>query len=91
MGLCWDLMDNTERVINKIEWKPNKRQAIFLSIPLTIKEAMYGGGAGSGKSDVLLMYGIVHRWHENPKFKQVFMRRTTPDLKKEIVPRSREI
>ncbi len=84
-------MDNTDRVINKIEWKPNKRQSVFLSIPWSIKEAMYGGGAGSGKSDVLLMYGIVHRFHENPKFKQVFMRRTTPDLKKEIVPRSREI
>jgi hypothetical protein len=71
-------------------WKPNKKQELFLSIPTTIKEAMYGGGAGSGKSDVLLLYGILHRWHENPKFKQVFMRRTTPELKKEIVPRSRE-
>lgn len=86
-----DLNDNTERVINKIQWKPEPKQSLFLSIPWTIKEAMYGGGAGSGKSDVLLMYGIVHRLHENPKFKQVFMRRTTPDLKKEIVPRSREI
>ncbi len=71
-------------------WKPNKKQELFLSIPTTIKEAFYGGGAGSGKSDVLLLYGILHRWHENPKFKQVFMRRTTPELKKEIVPRSRE-
>lgn len=42
-------------------------------------------------SDVLLVYGIAHKWHEHPSFKQVFMRRTYPDLKKEIVPRSREI
>lgn len=72
-------------------WKPNPKQEQFLSIPPTIKEALYGGGAGSGKSDVLLMYGIVHKWHENPKFKQVFMRRTRPDLKKEIVGRTRDI
>jgi hypothetical protein len=76
---------------NKGFWKPNPKQAEFLAIPWTIKEGFYGGGAGSGKSDVLLMYGIVHKLHENPLFKQVFMRRTFPDLKKEIVPRSREI
>lgn len=72
-------------------WKPNPKQELFLSIPTTIKEGFYGGGAGSGKSDVLLMYGLVHKWHEHPQFKQVFMRRTHADLKKEIVPRSREI
>lgn len=72
-------------------WKPNRKQAEFLAIPTSIKEGFYGGGAGSGKSDVLLVYGLVHRWHENPLFKQVFMRRTYPDLKKEIVGRSREI
>src|SRR6266850_4796209 len=74
-----------------LEWRPNVKQAAFLSIPITIKEALYGGGAGSGKSDVLLMYGIVHKWHENPRFKQVLMRRTHQELRKEIVPRSREI
>src|SRR5215471_9668217 len=72
------------------QWKPNKKQELFLAIPPTIKEAFYGGGAGSGKSDVLLVYGIAHRWHENPRFKQVFMRRTYKDLKKEIVGRSKD-
>ncbi len=72
-------------------WKPNKKQELFLALPWTIKEGFYGGGAGSGKSDVLLVYGLVHRLHENPLFKQVFMRRTHKDLKKEIVGRSREI
>jgi len=37
------------------------------------------------------MYGLVHRWHENPRFKQVFLRRTFPELRNEILPRSREI
>jgi len=72
-------------------WKPNKKQELFLSLPNEIFEGFYGGGNASGKSDVLLMYGLTHRWHENPKFKQVFQRRTYPELKNEIVPRSREI
>lgn len=73
------------------EWKPTVKQAQFLSIPWTIKEAFYGGGAGSAKTDVLIIYGIAHRLHENPRFKQVLHRRTFPELRKEIVPRTREI
>jgi hypothetical protein len=80
-----------KRNINPNEWKPNAKQELFLSIPTSIKEAVLGGGAGSGKSDVLLLYGIIHRWHENPLYKQVFMRRTFPELRNEIVPRSREL
>ena len=72
-------------------WKPNRKQEQFLSLPTSIFEGLYGGGNASGKSDVLLVYGLIHRWHENPKFKQVFMRRTYPELRNEIVPRSREI
>lgn len=78
-------------VLDKNRWEPNRKQLLFLQIPWSVKEGFYGGGAGSGKSDVLLMYGIAHRLHENPQFKQVFMRRTYKDLKKEIVPRSEEI
>ena len=77
--------------MNPNEWRPEPKQELFLVIPTTVKEAFYGGGAGSGKSDVLLLYGIVHRWHEHPKFKQVFMRRTYPELRNEIIPRSREL
>lgn len=73
------------------EWKPNPKQEEFLRIPFSVKEGFYGGGAGSGKSDILLVYGLIHGLHKNPLFKQVFMRRTYPDLKKEIVGRSREL
>ena len=72
-------------------WQPNLKQEPFLALPNTIKEAFYGGGAGSGKSDVLLYYPIVHQFYKNPRFKQVFMRRTFPELRNEIVPRSRDI
>lgn len=76
---------------NTKEWKPTKKQEIFLSLPLSIKEALYGGGAGSAKTDVLLIYALVHGWHNNPGFKQVFMRRTFPELRNEVIPRSRQL
>lgn len=76
---------------NKRDWRPNPKQELFLSLPTTIKEAILGGGAGTGKSDTLLIYPLVWKWHENPRFKQVFMRRTFPELRNEIVPRSREL
>lgn len=76
---------------NNREWRPNPKQELFLSLPLSIKEAILGGGAGTGKSDTLLIYPLVWNWHENPRFKQVFMRRTFPELRNEIVPRSREL
>lgn len=75
----------------KQEWKPTPKQEIFLSLPLSIKEAMYGGGAGSAKTDILLIYGLAHGWHEQPGFKQVFMRRTFPELRNEVIPRSRQL
>ena len=72
-------------------WKPNIPQARLLSVPDTIKEAGYLGGAGSGKSELLLMMPIVRKWHEVKGFKQLFTRRTFPELKREIVPRSFDI
>ena len=69
-------------------WKPSKKQEIFLTIPTSVKEAAYLGGAGSGKTDILLLYGIVHRWHESPTFKQVFIRRTYPEIRDEVWPRA---
>jgi hypothetical protein len=75
-------------MIDENIWKPSPKQIQFLSLPLSIKEAAYAGGAGSGKTDLLLLYGIIHRWHENPRFKQVFMRRTYPEIRDEIIPRT---
>lgn len=69
-------------------WEPTKKQAKFLELPHSILEGFYAGAVGAGKSDILLLYPILHRFHENPKFKGLFLRRTFPELKNEIIPRS---
>lgn len=73
------------------EWKPTPPQALFASLPWTIKEAFFGGGVGGGKSDLLLILCILLRLYVNPRFKQLFLRRTYKELKLEIVPRSRDL
>jgi hypothetical protein len=73
---------------NKL-WKPNKRQEEFLSLPDDIFEALYGGAAGGGKSDVLLMLPFARRFYEHPKFKGIIFRRTFPELEQSLINRSK--
>ncbi len=73
------------------EWKPTKEQAEFIQLPWSIKEGFFGGAKGGGKSDLLLILPLILKLHENPGFKQLFTRRTFAELKKEIIPRSREL
>ena len=63
-----------------IEIKPQPGpQTEFLISPADI--AIYGGGAGSGKSFSLLIEPIRH--FDNPKFGAVIFRRTTPEIRNE--------
>jgi hypothetical protein len=71
-------------------WKPTRKQSAFLQLPYSVLEAFYAGAVGAGKSDVLMLYPIIHRFHENPNFKGLFLRRTFPELKNEIIPRSKQ-
>src|SRR5215467_6221232 len=74
------------------EWKPISRaQEKFLALPDTLKEAFFGGSAGPGKSECLMMLPIVRKFIHHPRFKALLLRRTYRELKLEIIPRSRKI
>lgn len=71
-------------------WRPHPKQLEFLQLPHSIFEGMYGGAAGGGKSEVLLMEPIYHEWYKHPKFKGILFRRTFPQLEESLIPRSRD-
>lgn len=81
-----------EQVAEQAEksWKPTSKQEKFLQVPFDVDEALYGGALGAGKSDVLMLMPLIYQFHENPKFKGLFLRRTFPELEQEIIPRSQE-
>jgi len=54
-----------------------EKQALFLSIPE--EEAFYGGAAGGGKSDALLMGAL--QYVDVPRYAAILFRRTFSDLK----------
>lgn len=72
------------------EWKPHEKQEEFLQLPFSIFEGFFGGAAGPGKTETLMMYPIVHGFYKHPGFKGILLRRTFPDLEKEIILRSQE-
>src|SRR3712207_6285799 len=69
---------------------PHPRQAEFLS--LTCEEALYGGAAGGGKTEALLMW--LSQGIEVPGYSAVFFRRTYAQLSKSndsVVTKSHEL
>src|SRR5687767_5837691 len=67
---------------------PTERQRLFLDLPH--QEAFYGGAAGGGKSDALLMAALEHA--DKPGYSALILRRTFQDLSKPgaLLDRSRE-
>lgn len=67
----------TPRVVERyMTHIPHPKQQVFLT--LQRREAMYGGAAGGGKSDALLM--AASQYVDIPGYSALILRRTWPDL-----------
>jgi len=76
------------RLTKYIPHRPHPTQAAFLLLPG--REALFGGAAGGGKSDALLMAAL--QYVDVPGYAAILFRRTFPDLNQAgaLIPRSKE-
>lgn len=73
-----------------IIWKPTEKQSEFLAC--SDKEVLYGGAAGGGKSDSLLVdaLGIPFNAPANKNWRAILFRRTYPELA-DLIDRSHDL
>lgn len=84
-------------LVSKREWKPHKKQEQAITVPDTVLEVFFGGSAGPGKTDTGICIPLVKKckysdrlWYQHPKFKGLVLRRTIPEVKKELMKRCGE-
>jgi predicted phage terminase large subunit-like protein len=69
-------------------WKPNPGpQERFVACGAF--EALYGGAAGGGKSEALLMAAV--KYITEPSYRALLLRRSYPELKRSLIDRSHEV
>lgn len=76
--------------MSDLVWKPSPRQEEFIELPDSVTEGFFGGAAGGGKSEVLLMLPIVRQFYLHPRFNGILFRRTYPELEKSLILRSQQ-
>lgn len=67
--------------MDRVVWEPFERQKIFMSRPEY--EVLYGGAAGGGKSDALVMEAL--RQVDNPNYRAIIFRKTFPQCRELIL------
>lgn len=75
---------------HELLWAPHAKQAELLAAPDF--EVLYGGAAGAGKTDALLMDATGHHQNalDHADYQAILFRKTFPDLK-DMIARSQEL
>ena len=73
-------MTDRMRTARRVVWKPQPKQALMLM--RAEDEGFYGGAAGGGKSDYLIIEAL--RQVEKPAYRGLILRKTVPELEQLI-------
>jgi hypothetical protein len=87
-------IQNSSVQVNSVverEFTCTKKQADFVSIPWSVKEGLYGGAAGAGKTELIIWLPLIYQFYDHPLYKGIILRRNLKQLETELIARSQEI